>query len=68
MNISENYNFVLGEASPKHRSGMFSFGRFPPSSFDPSNPQDLTEITGEVIWKLIKVVFDSIFFIVTSTI
>ncbi|XP_076451125.1 archaemetzincin-2-like [Babylonia areolata] len=52
----ENYNFVLGEASPQYRSGIFSFGRFPPSTFDPENPQDLTEITGEVVWKLIKVV------------
>ncbi|KAL8591507.1 hypothetical protein ACOMHN_000522 [Nucella lapillus] len=52
----ENYNFVLGEASPKHRAGIFSFGRFPPSTFDPDNPQDLTEITGEILWKLIKVV------------
>ena len=52
---AENFNFVLGEASPKHRSGIFSFGRFPPSTFDADNPQDLTEITGDIIWKLIKV-------------
>lgn len=52
----ENYNFVLGEASAKHKTGIFSFGRFPPSTFDPDKPQDITEITGDVIWKLIKVV------------
>ena len=52
---AENYNFVLGEASSKHRSGIFCFGRFPPSTFDADNPQDLTEITGDVIWKLMKV-------------
>ncbi|XP_025087864.1 archaemetzincin-2-like [Pomacea canaliculata] len=49
----ENFNFVLGEASVKHLAGIFCFGRFPPSS---SNAQDLTKITGSIVWKLIKVI------------
>ncbi|KAK7491440.1 hypothetical protein BaRGS_00017269 [Batillaria attramentaria] len=52
----ENYNFVLGEASVKHRAGIFCFGRFPPSCYNSEDPQDLTAITGDVVWKLMKVV------------
>lgn len=51
----EKYNFALGEASCRHQSGVFSFGRFPPSTFDPSNPKDITEISIDVLWKLLKV-------------
>ncbi|VDH96519.1 archaemetzincin-2-like [Mytilus galloprovincialis] len=51
----EKYNFALGEASCKHKSGVFSFGRCPPSTFDPKNPKDITDITSEILWKLLKV-------------
>lgn len=51
----ENHNFVLGEASVPHRAGVFCFGRFPPSCYDRNNHQDMMDITGDVVWKLIKV-------------
>lgn len=52
---AEEYNFALGEAACRYRSGVFSFGRFSPSTFDPTNPKDITEITSDILWKLLKV-------------
>ena len=52
---AEQYNFALGEAAYQYSSGVFSFGRFSPSTFDKKNPTDIDEITSEILWKLIKV-------------
>ncbi|XP_048730496.2 archaemetzincin-2-like [Ostrea edulis] len=52
---TENLNFVLGEASKRHRSGVFSFGRFEPKSYDKENTRDIEEIDVHILWKLLKV-------------
>lgn len=51
----EDLNFVLGEASNRHKSGVFSFGRYEPKSFSESNHPEVTEIDTHILWKLLKV-------------
>ena len=51
----EELNFVLGEANYQTQSGVMSFGRFEPKSFDPDKECDITEVTTELVWKLLKV-------------
>ncbi|XP_062607347.1 archaemetzincin-2-like [Saccostrea cucullata] len=52
---TESLNFVLGEASKRHRSGVFSFGRFEPKKYDAENSRDIEEIDVHLLWKLLKV-------------
>jgi hypothetical protein len=52
---TESLNFVLGEASKRHRSGVFSFGRFEPKIFDKKNSRDIEKIDIHILWKLLKV-------------
>lgn len=52
----KDLNFVLGESSFKHRSGIFSFGRFEPSSFNNRDEApDIDDIDAALLWKLLKV-------------
>ncbi|XP_077994230.1 archaemetzincin-2-like [Glandiceps talaboti] len=54
----EELNFVLGEASYKHRSAVFSFGRYEPKSYQGNKGDDdpgINAIDGEILWRLIKV-------------
>ena len=51
----EALNFVLGEASNIHKAGIHCFGRFEPKSYHAEGHQDITEIDGKLIWRLIKV-------------
>ncbi|KAJ8298688.1 hypothetical protein KUTeg_022748 [Tegillarca granosa] len=53
----EDLNFVLGEASNRHKSGVFSFGRYEPKSFSESNHPEVTDIDTHVLWKLFKPLF-----------
>ncbi|XP_077862902.1 archaemetzincin-1-like [Saccoglossus kowalevskii] len=53
---SDDLNFVLGEASYKQRSAVFSFGRYEPQCYhDNKAYDDIVEVDGEILWKLIKV-------------
>lgn len=54
---TESLNFVLGEASKRHRSGVISFGRFEPKTFDPEKSRDIEEIDPIIMWKLLKVIY-----------
>ncbi|KAL3841623.1 hypothetical protein ACJMK2_019737 [Sinanodonta woodiana] len=51
----EELNFVLGEASGAHKSGVFSFGRFEPKSYNPEMSSDIFEIDEKILWRLLKV-------------
>lgn len=51
----ESLNFVLGEASKRHKSGVISFGRFEPKAFDEEKSRDIEEINHDIMWKLLKV-------------
>ncbi|XP_069133112.1 archaemetzincin-2-like [Argopecten irradians] len=50
----EELNFVLGEAHNPFKSGMVSFGRFEPKSYNEETHQDVTAVTTDVLWKLLK--------------
>ncbi|OWF53097.1 archaemetzincin-2-like [Mizuhopecten yessoensis] len=50
----EELNFVLGEAHNPFKSGMVSFGRFEPKSYNEETHKDVTSVTTEVVWKLLK--------------
>lgn len=52
----QELNFVLGEAHNKYKSGMVSFGRFEPKSYEEKTTQDVSSVTSEVVWKLLKVI------------
>lgn len=54
---TESLNFVLGEASKRHRSGVISFGRFEPKTFDPESSKDIEDISPIILWKLLKVMY-----------
>lgn len=54
---TESLNFVLGEASKRHRSGVISFGRFEPKTFDPERSKDIEDINPIILWKLLKVIY-----------
>ena len=51
----KDFNFVLGEASANHRSAVISFGRFETKGFDIKSHEDITEVTGKLLWKIFKV-------------
>ncbi|XP_071830492.1 archaemetzincin-2-like [Apostichopus japonicus] len=55
---SKDLNFVLGEASDQHKSGVFSFGRFEPQTFhrDQALDEDAElQLDGDIIWKMLRV-------------
>ena len=54
---TEDLNFVLGEANYSAKAGIFCFGRFEPKSFDPSTHEDISELDGKVLWRVLKVCF-----------
>ncbi|KAK3103777.1 hypothetical protein FSP39_021827 [Pinctada imbricata] len=51
----EELNFVLGEANYMTSSGVMSFGRFEPKTFDADNVKDISSIDADLMWKLLKV-------------
>ena len=51
----EALNFVLGEASNMHKAGIHCFGRYEPKTYDAENHQDIIDVDGKLIWRLIKV-------------
>ena len=51
----DDLNFVFGETSFEHKSGIFSFGRFEPKDFDKEGHSDISEVDGLLVWKLMKV-------------
>lgn len=54
----DELNFVLGEASHQHKTGVFSFGRFEPQTFDEEtalDEDDALQLDGDIIWKMLRV-------------
>lgn len=62
----ENLNFILGQGSSQHSACITSFGRFDPTfakgfkgqeeGILPEDMKDITEINGEILWKLFKII------------
>lgn len=52
---TEDLNFVLGEANFATKSGIFSFGRYEPKSFEPDTHEDIKEVNGKILWRVLKV-------------
>ncbi|XP_050411232.1 archaemetzincin-2 [Patella vulgata] len=52
----DDLNFVLGESSAVHKSAMFCFGRYEPKGFDKETHQDIKEVDGLLIWKLLRII------------
>ncbi|XP_022083871.1 archaemetzincin-2-like [Acanthaster planci] len=56
----EELNFVLGEASFRHRCAVLSFGRYEPLSYKRNQGDDEPEeesiaVDGDLLWKLLRV-------------